>query len=147
MSARWLSGLGGAAFLLPVVAVLDGYGAAGVSLYAAGLLCAAACAVPPFFRSRKHFRVACAAAGMGVAAVSVPCALVGVLFLLLTGAWPLYLAFLALPITAVAGLIAGFQRARGPECGRRAAVVAWVCAAVTVIGWGVVSLWALSVRP
>ncbi|MER7769995.1 hypothetical protein [Kitasatospora sp. NPDC096140] len=143
MSARVLSGLGGVVFLLPVVAVVDGFGTAGAFLYAAGLLCVAACAVPPFFGGRKHFRVACAAAGMAVAAVSVPCGLVGVLFALAVDGWPLYLAFLALPVTAIAGLIAGFQRARGRECGRRAAVVARVCAAVTATGWLAVDLWAL----
>ncbi|MFE6052170.1 hypothetical protein ACFQ6N_15555 [Kitasatospora sp. NPDC056446] len=136
VSARWLSGLGVGAFLLPVVAVADGFGTAGVFLYAAGLVCAVACAVPTFFRRRDHFRVACAAAGMAVAAVSVPSGLVGVMFALAVDGWLFYLAFLLLPVTAVAGLVAGFQRARGRECGRRAVVVAWLCAAVTVTGWG-----------
>ncbi|GAB7186502.1 hypothetical protein ATKI12_6333 [Kitasatospora sp. Ki12] len=145
VSARWLSGLGCVAFLLPVVAVADGFGTAGVFLYAAGLLCVVACAVPPFFRDPKRFRVACAAAGMGVAAVSIPSGLVGLLFAVTIEAWPLYLAFLALPATAIAGLIAAFQRARGRSRGRRAAVVAWGCAAATAAGWSAVTLWALSV--
>ncbi|MEU9043762.1 MULTISPECIES: hypothetical protein [unclassified Kitasatospora] len=135
VSARWLSGLGIVAFLLPLVPVLAGFGPAGAFLYAVGLLCAAGCAVPLFFRDPKRFRVACAAAGMGVAAVSVPLALAGLLIALAIAGWTPYLAFLALPITAIAGLIAGFQRARGRECGRGAAVVAWACAAITVIGW------------
>ncbi|MFF7989733.1 hypothetical protein ACFZDG_08090 [Kitasatospora xanthocidica] len=145
LSARWLSGLGGVAFLLPVIAITDGFGTAGVFLYAAGLLCVVACAVPPFFRDPKRFRVACAAAGMVVAAASIPSGLVGILFAVAIESRPLYLAFLALPVTAIAGLIAAFQRARGRDCGRRAAVVAWLCAAATAVGWSAVSLWALSV--
>ncbi|MBV2153468.1 hypothetical protein [Kitasatospora sp. SUK 42] len=135
VSARWLSGMGVVVFLVPVVAMAVVIGPRGTVLYVCGLLCAAACAVPAFFRYRNRFRVACAASGMGIAAVSVPPGLVGIVALILDGTWILYLAFLALPTTAIAGLIAGFQRARGRECGRRAAVVAWLLVAVTVIGW------------
>ncbi|GHF41081.1 hypothetical protein GCM10018790_18390 [Kitasatospora xanthocidica] len=144
VSARWLSGLGVVAFLLPVVAVADELGTAAVFLYAAGLLCVVACAVPPFFRDPKRFRVACAAAGMGVAAASIPAGLVGILFAVAIEGWPLYLAFLALPSTAIAGLIAAFQRARGRECGQAAAGVAWACAAITVIGWAYITAEALA---
>ncbi|MEU8922645.1 hypothetical protein AB0D10_17170 [Kitasatospora sp. NPDC048545] len=145
VSARWLSGLGGVAFLLPVAAVVDEFGTAGAVLYVPGLLCAVACAVPAFFRSRERFRTACAAAGMAVAAVSIPAGLIGVLYGLAIGRWTLYLAFLALPVAAVAGLVAGFRRARGRGCGRWAAMVARACAAVTVIGWGAVDAWVFPV--
>ncbi|MBD0672127.1 hypothetical protein [Streptomyces sp. CBMA156] len=149
VSARWMSGLGVGAFLLPLVSVVAGSGQGVVSAF--GLLCVLLgvmpCAVPPFFRRRDHFRVACAAAGMTVAAVSLPTGLFGVMAALFVGGWLSYLtllALLALPATAIAGLIAGFQRARGGECGRRAAVVAWVFTAVTVIGWTYLAVRALT---
>ncbi|MBO1415257.1 hypothetical protein [Streptomyces sp. FH025] len=147
VSARWLSGMGIVVFLVPVVSMVAALGPDGAAVYVFGLVCAVACAVPAFFRHRNRFRVACAAAGMGIAAISVPLGLVGILFLVLDQAWIFYLAFLSLPTAAIAGLIAGFQRARGQECGRRAAVVAWVLAAVTVIGWGFITVHALTWEP
>lgn len=145
VSARWLTGLGIVAFLLPVIPLRAGYGPAGVYFYLPVLLCVAACAVPSFFRRRDRFRVACAAAGMAVAAVSAPPGVVGLWFALALPGWGplLYLAFLALPLTAIAALIAGFQRAEGRASGRRAVVVAWTTAAVTVIGWGCLAALAL----
>ncbi|MET8541707.1 hypothetical protein ABZW03_13795 [Kitasatospora sp. NPDC004799] len=144
MSARWLSGLGVVAFLLSVIPLVAGLGPVGVFLPGLGLLCVAACAVPPFFRRRDHFRVACAAAGMTVAAVSVPVGLFGILAVLLAHGWLLYLAFAALPATAIAGLVAGFQRAKGLRFGGPAVVVAWLFAVLTVLGWGYVTVEALT---
>ncbi|MFJ6616586.1 hypothetical protein ACIQOW_03250 [Kitasatospora sp. NPDC091335] len=148
VSARWMSGLGVGAFLLPLIPVAAGSGQGVLSAFGllCVMLCVVPCAVPPFFRRRDHFRVACAAAGMTLATVSVPTGLFGVMVALLVGGWLSYLALLtllALPATAIAGLIAGFQRARGGECGRRAAVVAWVFTAVTVIGWTYLAVRAL----
>ncbi|MFI2610136.1 hypothetical protein [Kitasatospora sp. NPDC018619] len=135
VSARWLSGTGLLAFLLPVVPIRQVHGAADVFLYGLGLSCAVACAVPPFFARRDRFRVACAAAGMAVAAVSVPTALFGIMAALVVDGWLLFLAFLALPVTALAGLVAGFQRAKGREFGRPAAVIAWTSGGIALVGW------------
>ncbi|WP_316520632.1 hypothetical protein [Kitasatospora brasiliensis] len=144
-SARWLSGLGAVAFLLPVWCIGLGYGPGGVELYIFGLFCAAACAVPPFFSEARQLRIACTVGGVIVVVVSAPFAFVGLIFAMWIYHGVGYLAFLALPVTAVAGLTAGFQRAKGPRAGRGAAGFAWVCAAVTIGGWlgftGWVSAW------
>ncbi|MFJ9440847.1 hypothetical protein ACIRRH_03120 [Kitasatospora sp. NPDC101235] len=145
VSARWLSGLGAAAFLLPVWCIAQGYGLGGVELYVFGLGCAAACAVPPFFSDSKRLRIACTVGGVVVVLVSTPFAFVGMLFLMWLYHGVGYLAFLALPVTAVAGLVAGFQRANGPQFGRRAAGFAWACAAITTAGWLSITGWVSAV--
>ncbi|MFJ7907702.1 hypothetical protein [Kitasatospora sp. NPDC096204] len=138
VSARWLTGLGIVAFLLPMPAMAAGRGTSAPVFYLPALLCVAVCAVPSFFRRRDRFRIACAAAGMTVAAVSAPPGVLGLLFAVAVPGWGwlLYLAFLALPVTAIAALIAGFQRAKGRESGQRAVTVAWAATAITVTGWG-----------
>ncbi|MGW3229550.1 hypothetical protein [Kitasatospora sp. NPDC001095] len=138
MSARWLTALGIVAFLLPVIAMTAGRGTSALVFYLPALLCVAVCAVPSFFRRRDRFRIACAAAGMTVAAVSAPPGVLGLWFAVFAPGWArlLYLAFLALPVTAIAALIAGFQRAKGRGSGRRAVAVAWAATAITVAGWG-----------
>ncbi|MFE4976605.1 hypothetical protein ACFRAR_31450 [Kitasatospora sp. NPDC056651] len=146
LSARWLSGVGALAFLLPVWGIHRGYGPGGVMMYVFGLACAVACAVPPFFSDEKRLRIACTAGGAVVVVVSAPFVFVGALFARFLYYGTLYLAFLALPVTAVAGLVAGFQRAKGRECGRGPARFAWACAALTVTGWLGVSAWILTLR-
>ncbi|MFG2904457.1 hypothetical protein ACGF13_05255 [Kitasatospora sp. NPDC048286] len=138
MSARWLTGLGIVAFLLPMLAMAASRRMSAPAFYLPALLCVAVCAVPSFFRRRDRFRIACAAAGMTVAAVSAPPGVLGLLFAVFAPGWGwlLYLAFLALPVTAIAALIAGFQRAKGRDSGRRAVAVAWAATAITVTGWG-----------
>ncbi|MFE4520397.1 hypothetical protein ACFRMQ_40335 [Kitasatospora sp. NPDC056783] len=146
VSARWLSGVGAVAFLLPVWSIHRGFGQGGVELYVFGLGCAVVCAVPPFFSSEKRLRIACAAGGVVVVVVSAPFVFAGAIFVGWLYYGTVYLAFLALPVTAVAGLVAGFQRAKGRECGRGPARFAWVCAAVAPAGWLGVSAWIVTLR-
>ncbi|MFE4360314.1 MULTISPECIES: hypothetical protein [Streptomycetaceae] len=146
VSARWLSGVGAVAFLLPAWSIHRGYGPGGLVLYVFGLGCAVVCAVPPFFSDEKRLRVACTAGGAVVTVVSAPFVFVGALFARFLYYGTLYLAFLALPVTAVAGLVAGFQRAKGRDRGRGPARFAWACAALTLTGWLAVSAWILTLR-
>ncbi|MFI9160736.1 hypothetical protein [Kitasatospora aureofaciens] len=97
-----------------------------VLLSAAGLLTAVVCTVPVFCRCEDRFRVACAAAGFTVVAVWVPPLIIGFLAVLPLCGWVWCLAYLFMPVAAVATLIAAFQRARGPECGRMAVAVGWL---------------------
>ncbi|MET8625514.1 hypothetical protein ABZW30_17500 [Kitasatospora sp. NPDC004669] len=103
--------------------------------YLVGLVSAVACAVPVCFRRRDRFRVGCAAAGFTVAAVWVPLTILAFFPVLVFGGWAWFLACLSVPVAAITALIAAFQRARGPECGRTAAALGWSAAAVSVAGW------------
>ncbi|WP_188309796.1 hypothetical protein [Streptomyces sp. CBMA123] len=135
-SARWLAGAASAVFLVPLLPLAGAYGV-GLRLFlaAVGLLTAAACAVPVFYRRRDRFRVACAAAGFTVAAVWLPFLVIGLLAVLSLGGWAWFLAFLFMPVAAITALIAAFQRARGPECGRAAVALGWIAATASAVGW------------
>ncbi|MEU1288140.1 hypothetical protein [Kitasatospora sp. NPDC005856] len=135
VSARWLSGLGAGAFLLPTSLLAMGYGTGGMLLLLPALLCLVVCFVPPFFSDPKRLRVACTVAGVVVALVSAPFAFLGMIFAVPFWYGTVYLAFLALPVTAIAGLSAGFQRARGREWGRPAARFAWAAGGTALVGW------------
>ncbi|MFF2749141.1 hypothetical protein ACFVVA_26810 [Kitasatospora sp. NPDC058048] len=144
VSARWLSGLGIGAFLLPVILAVAGYGPVGAILSAPGLVCVVACAVPPFFSDPKRLRVACTAAGVVVALVSAPFAFLGMISVVPIWYGAVYLSCLAMPVAAIAGLTAGFQRAGGRERGRPAAGFAWAAGAAVPVGWAVLTGFALS---
>ncbi|MFG2843729.1 hypothetical protein ACGF12_11225 [Kitasatospora sp. NPDC048296] len=124
-------------FVVPLVLLAVTRDGVGLQLFlcAVGLLTAAICAVPVFCRRQDRFRVACAAAGFTVAGVWVPLLILGLLAVLGLGGWVWYLAFLFMPVAAIAALIAAFQRARGPECGRVAVALGWSAAAASVACW------------
>ncbi|MFD4654467.1 hypothetical protein ACFWP2_02435 [Kitasatospora sp. NPDC058444] len=147
VSARWLSGLGAGAFLLPTSLLVMGYGTVGALLVLPALLCTVACFVPPFFSDPKRLRVACTVAGVVVALVSAPFAFLGMIFAIPFWYGTVYLAFLALPVTAIAGLSAGFQRARGRERGRATARFAWAAGAFALVGWMALAGVAITLPP
>ncbi|MFD8708715.1 hypothetical protein ACFV1W_40085 [Kitasatospora sp. NPDC059648] len=126
-----------AVFGVPLVLIAGAYGVSLrlVLLSAVGLLTAVVCTVPVCCRREDRFRVACAAAGFTVAAVWVPLLITGFLAVLPLDGWFWYLAYLFMPVAAVATLIAAFQQARGPECGRTAVALGWLAAAASVAGW------------
>ncbi|MGW1176099.1 hypothetical protein ACWD4P_20575 [Kitasatospora sp. NPDC002543] len=135
VSARWLSGIGAAVFLLPLGIVVLGFSWSGLELYAVGLLLGGACAVPPFLSDPARHRRACAVAGIVITVVSAPFVFLGVVFLASIWYGAVFLACFSLPAAAVAGLTAGFQRARGREHGRLAAGIAWASGATALVGW------------
>ncbi|MFH8382629.1 hypothetical protein ACH4E7_17015 [Kitasatospora sp. NPDC018058] len=139
-SARWLAGVAVAVFVPPLVLIGSVFGIGWPYVHhLVGLVSAAACAVPVAVpacsRRRDHFRVACAAAGFTVAAVWVPLTVLAFFAVLVFGGWAWFLTCLSVPVAAITALIAAFQRARGPECGRTAAVLGWSAAAASVAGW------------
>ncbi|MFJ7246144.1 hypothetical protein ACIQWA_16015 [Kitasatospora sp. NPDC098652] len=140
-SARWSAGMASAVFLVPLILIAPTY-EVGLWLFlaAVGLLTAAVCSVPSFYRRQDRFRVACAAAGFTVAGVWLPLLILGLLAVLSLGGWPWFLAFLFMPVAAISALIAAFQRARGPEHGRAAVALGRVAAVVSVAGWFVLAL-------
>ncbi|MFF2143142.1 hypothetical protein [Kitasatospora sp. NPDC058190] len=136
-SARWSAGVAVAVCVVPSVLIAVTCRGVDLRLFlcAVGLLAAVVCAVPVFYRRQDRFRVACAAAGFTVAGVWVPLLILGLLAVLSLGGWAWYLAYLFMPVSAIAALIAAFQRARGPECGRVAVAFGWSAAAASVACW------------
>ncbi|MGW3039376.1 hypothetical protein ACWC9T_04835 [Kitasatospora sp. NPDC001159] len=135
-SARWLAGVAVAVFLPPLVLIGPVFGIGWPYVHhSVGLVSAVACAVPACLRRRDRFRVACAAAGFAVAAVWVPLTVLAFFAVLVFGGWAWFLTCLSVPVAAITAMIAAFQRARGPECGRTAAVLGWSAAAVSAAGW------------
>ncbi|MGW2375156.1 MULTISPECIES: hypothetical protein [Kitasatospora] len=135
-SARWLAGVACAVFVVPLVLVAATYGVSLLLfLCVVGLLTAAVCAVPVFYRRQDRFRVACAAAGFTVAGVWLPLLVLALLTVLSLGGWASYLTYLLTPVAAITALIAAFQRARGTDRGRVAVVLAWSAAAASMAGW------------
>ncbi|CAM5623049.1 hypothetical protein BOQ63_032165 [Streptomyces viridifaciens] len=135
-SARWSAGMACAVFVVPLVLIAGAYGVSfALFLSAVGLLTAVVCTVPVFCRREDRFRVACAAAGFTVAAVWVPLLIIGFLAVLPLCGWAWCLAYLFMPVAAVTTLIAAFQRARGPECGRTAVAPGWLAAVASAAGW------------
>lgn len=124
-SAKRLAALAVAVALLPLVVLTTAFDGMLTFLHLVGLLGGIACAVPLFFRKRDPFRVACAAAGAVVAVISVPMLILSLWAMAVFEDWlVLPLSLLYLPVAAIPSLVAAFQRARGPECGRVTAVVA-----------------------
>ncbi|MFI9360731.1 hypothetical protein ACIG5E_06675 [Kitasatospora sp. NPDC053057] len=138
-SARWLAGVACAVFVVPLVLIMVAYGVSArlflLFLSMVGLLTAAVCTVPVFYRRQDRFRVACAAAGFTVAGVWVPLLILGVLAALDQGSWAWCLAYLFMSVAAIAALIAAFQRACGPDCGRVAVALGWSAAVVSMACW------------
>ncbi|MEV7927565.1 MULTISPECIES: hypothetical protein [unclassified Kitasatospora] len=139
-SARLLAALAAAVFLLPLTLVVALGATWPYVPQLVGLLSAAVCAVPVFYRRRNPFRVACAAAGFTVAAVWVPLAILCALMVATFGGWAWLLFALLLPAAAITALIAAFQRARGAECGRVAVALGRAMGALSLLCWGYVML-------